>query len=36
MHVGIATGFANHSRIDDVQFVREELKQLELAAQRGF
>jgi alkanesulfonate monooxygenase SsuD/methylene tetrahydromethanopterin reductase-like flavin-dependent oxidoreductase (luciferase family) len=36
MHVGIASGFANHSRIDDVQFVREELHQLELAASRGF
>jgi alkanesulfonate monooxygenase SsuD/methylene tetrahydromethanopterin reductase-like flavin-dependent oxidoreductase (luciferase family) len=36
MHVGIATGFANHSKIDDVQFVREELVQLELAAELGF
>jgi alkanesulfonate monooxygenase SsuD/methylene tetrahydromethanopterin reductase-like flavin-dependent oxidoreductase (luciferase family) len=36
MHVGIATGFANHSRVDDAQFVGEELTQLELAAELGF
>lgn len=36
MHVGIATGFANHSKIDDRQFIREELRQLELAAELGF
>ena len=36
MHVGIATGFANHSELDDVRFVREELTQLELAAELGF
>jgi len=36
MHVGIATGFANHSEVDDTQFVREELTQLELAAELGF
>ena len=36
MHVGIATGFANHSRLDDAQFIREELIQLELAAELGF
>ena len=36
MHVGIATGFANHSSVPDRQFVREELAQLELAAQLGF
>ena len=36
MHVGIASGFANHSRLDDAQFVREELIQLELAAELGF
>lgn len=36
MHVGIATGFANHSRIDDRQFIREELAQLELAEELGF
>ncbi len=36
MHVGIATGFANHSKVDDRQFVREELTQLELAAELGF
>jgi len=36
MHVGIATGFANHSQIDDSQFLREEFVQLELAAELGF
>ncbi len=36
MHVGIASGFANHSQIDDRRFVREELAQLELAAELGF
>jgi len=36
MHVGIASGFANHARLDDAQFVREELIQLELAAELGF
>ena len=36
MHVGIASGFANHSGIDDRQFIREELTQLELAAELGF
>ncbi len=36
MHVGIATGFANHLLIDDKQFIREELVQLELAAELGF
>jgi alkanesulfonate monooxygenase SsuD/methylene tetrahydromethanopterin reductase-like flavin-dependent oxidoreductase (luciferase family) len=36
MHVGIATGFANHSHVDDAQFIREELTQLELAAELGF
>jgi alkanesulfonate monooxygenase SsuD/methylene tetrahydromethanopterin reductase-like flavin-dependent oxidoreductase (luciferase family) len=36
MHVGIASGFANHSRIDDAQFIGEELEQLELAATLGF
>jgi alkanesulfonate monooxygenase SsuD/methylene tetrahydromethanopterin reductase-like flavin-dependent oxidoreductase (luciferase family) len=36
MHVGIASGFANHSKVDDRQFVREELMQLELAAELGF
>jgi len=36
MHVGIASGFANHSKIDDRQFIREELTQLELAAELGF
>lgn len=36
MHVGIATGFANHARINDVQFIREEFTQLELADELGF
>ena len=36
MHVGIATGFANHAAIDDARFVREELTQLALAAELGF
>jgi alkanesulfonate monooxygenase SsuD/methylene tetrahydromethanopterin reductase-like flavin-dependent oxidoreductase (luciferase family) len=36
MHVGIATGFANHSQIDDARFLREEFLQLELAAELGF
>ena len=36
MHVGLATGFANHSRIDDGQFVQEEFTQLTLADELGF
>jgi alkanesulfonate monooxygenase SsuD/methylene tetrahydromethanopterin reductase-like flavin-dependent oxidoreductase (luciferase family) len=36
MHVGIASGFANHSGVEDTRFVREELRQLELAAELGF
>jgi alkanesulfonate monooxygenase SsuD/methylene tetrahydromethanopterin reductase-like flavin-dependent oxidoreductase (luciferase family) len=36
MHVGIATGFANHAPIDDARFVREEIIQLSLAAELGF
>lgn len=36
MHVGIATGFANHSGVEDGQFIAEELTQLELAAELGF
>lgn len=36
MHVGISTGFANHSKVDDTRFVREELAQLDLAAELGF
>lgn len=36
MHVGIATGFANHSRIDDAQFIQEEFAQLQLADELGF
>jgi alkanesulfonate monooxygenase SsuD/methylene tetrahydromethanopterin reductase-like flavin-dependent oxidoreductase (luciferase family) len=36
MHVGLATGFANHSQVDDGQFLREEFTQLELADELGF
>ena len=36
MHVGIATGFANHTKVDDAQFIREEFTQLELADELGF
>jgi alkanesulfonate monooxygenase SsuD/methylene tetrahydromethanopterin reductase-like flavin-dependent oxidoreductase (luciferase family) len=36
MHVGLATGFANHAHIDDGQFVQEEFTQLQLADELGF
>ena len=36
MHVGLATGFANHSKIADGQFLREEFDQLTLADELGF
>lgn len=36
MHVGLATGFANHRKIDDAQFVREELVQCLLAEELGY
>ncbi len=36
MHVGIASGFANHLKIDDRRFINEELTQLLLAADLGF
>jgi alkanesulfonate monooxygenase SsuD/methylene tetrahydromethanopterin reductase-like flavin-dependent oxidoreductase (luciferase family) len=36
MHVGLATGFANHSKVEDGQFLREEFAQLELADELGF
>jgi alkanesulfonate monooxygenase SsuD/methylene tetrahydromethanopterin reductase-like flavin-dependent oxidoreductase (luciferase family) len=36
MHVGLATGFANHAHIDDAQFIREEFTQLTLADELGF
>lgn len=36
MHVGIATGFANQSQMEDARFLREEFVQLELAAELGF
>jgi alkanesulfonate monooxygenase SsuD/methylene tetrahydromethanopterin reductase-like flavin-dependent oxidoreductase (luciferase family) len=36
MHVGLATGFANHSRVPDGQFVTEEFTQLQLADELGF
>ena len=36
MHVGIASGFANHAPLPDDQFVREEMTQLLLAEELGF
>jgi alkanesulfonate monooxygenase SsuD/methylene tetrahydromethanopterin reductase-like flavin-dependent oxidoreductase (luciferase family) len=36
MHVGMATGFANHSKIDDARFVREEMAQILLGEELGF
>jgi len=36
MHVGLATGFANHSKVEDGQFLREEFTQLQLADELGF
>jgi alkanesulfonate monooxygenase SsuD/methylene tetrahydromethanopterin reductase-like flavin-dependent oxidoreductase (luciferase family) len=36
MHVGIATGFANHTKVEDAQFIREEFTQLTLADELGF
>ncbi len=36
MHVGLATGFANHSKIPDAQFIHEEFTQLILADELGF
>jgi len=36
MHVGIASGFANHTNVPDRQFIREEMTQLLLAAELGF
>ncbi len=36
MHVGLATGFANHSKVPDGQFIREEFDQLILADELGF
>ena len=36
MHVGLATGFANHSNIPDAQFLREEMIQCLLAEELGF
>jgi alkanesulfonate monooxygenase SsuD/methylene tetrahydromethanopterin reductase-like flavin-dependent oxidoreductase (luciferase family) len=36
MHVGISSGFANHTPVDDRQFIREELKQLLYAVELGF
>lgn len=36
MHVGISTGFANQTQMDDARFLREEFVQLELAAELGF
>jgi len=36
MHVGLSTGFANHSHFDDVRFIREEMDQCLLAEELGF
>ncbi len=36
MHVGIASGFANHLKVDDRRFLQEELTQLLLGAELGF
>ncbi len=36
MHVGLSTGFANHSKVDDARFIREEMTQLLLAEELGF
>ncbi|HEY5411033.1 MAG TPA: LLM class flavin-dependent oxidoreductase [Caulobacteraceae bacterium] len=36
MHVGIASGFANHLNVDDRQFIKEEMTQLLYAAEFGF
>ena len=36
MHVGIATGFANHAPVPDQQFLREEMTQVLLAEELGF
>ena len=36
MHVGLSTGFANHSKIDDARFIREEMIQCLLAEELGF
>ena len=36
MHVGIASGFANHTHVPDRQFIREEMTQLLYAVELGF
>ncbi len=36
MHVGLASGFANHTPVDDVRFIKEEMTQLLLAEELGF
>ena len=36
MHVGLSSGFANHSKVDDTRFLREEMAQLLLADELGF
>ena len=36
MHVGLATGFANHAQVEDGQFLHEEFTQLQLADELGF
>ena len=36
MHVGLSTGFANHSNVEDNRFLREEMAQCLLAEELGF
>src|SRR5665213_1459820 len=36
MHVGLSTGFANHSHVEDNRFLREEMIQCLLAEELGF
>lgn len=36
MHVGLSTGFANHSQIDSGQFVKEEMAQILYGEELGF
>ncbi|HEY0299918.1 MAG TPA: LLM class flavin-dependent oxidoreductase [Rhizomicrobium sp.] len=36
MHVGLCTGFANYRKIDDAQFMQEELKQILLGEELGY
>jgi len=36
MHVGLCTGFSNYRKIDDAQFMQEELKQILLGEELGY